>query len=321
MWQTIGHSWAVEHLERSLITNRIARANLFTGPANIGKTHLALEVAAALNCRGTEPPCGICRDCLQTSAGTYADLLLVEPDDGRIKIDQIRDLQYELALSPHEGRWRVCILTDFHTTTTEAANALLKTLEEPPSRVVLLLTALDPGLLLPTIVSRCRLLPLRPVPAQTIADALVTRYRADPDTAQKVARLAAGRVGWAIRALEDSSLLEQQEQDVEMLLMLISKGQAAKIQAAEAVAKRDDVRPVLHAWQTVWRDIMLIAAGRDDLVVKLGHNMELRKVAHQVSLDQARRAISRAQDALAQIEQNVNARLALETMLLSWNYL
>lgn len=322
MWQTIGHAWAVAYLQRTIETDRIAHATLMTGPAEIGKRHLALEYAAALQCRSEgERPCGVCRDCAETLAGTHADLLLVEPDNGRIKIDQVRQIQHELALRPHSGRWRVCIVTDFETTTTEAANALLKLLEEPPPYAVLLLIALDPGLLLPTIVSRCRLLPLRPVPTQEIAQALEDRYQVEPVQAHEIAQLSAGRVGWAIRACQDATLVEQHAADVQTLLTLMPKGPAARLSAAEELAKRPDVRPVVFDWQIVWRDIMLLAAGcPEPMIVNQRQLPALRELAAKVGLQRAHAAATRAQDVIGQIAQNVNPRLALETMLLSWQY-
>jgi DNA polymerase-3 subunit delta' len=322
MWQTIGHAWAVAYLQRTLETGRIAHATLLTGPSEIGKTHLALEYAAALQCRaGQEGPCGVCRDCVETLAGAHADLLMVEPDNGRIKIDQVRQVQHELALRPHNSRWRICLVTAFETTTTEAANALLKLLEEPPAHAVLLLTALDPGLLLPTIVSRCRVLPLRPVAAGEIARALVERYQADPVRAREIAQLSAGRVGWAIRACQEPTLVEQHDADVRMMLELVPQGPAARLQAAEELAKRPDVRLAVFEWQIAWRDIMLLAAGcQEQLIVNQKQLPALRQLAHKIGLGQARIAASRAQEVIGQIAQNVNPRLALETMLLSWRH-
>ena len=200
MWGTIGHEWAAEFLRRAIDGQQVAHAYLFTGPANVGKTHLALEFASALNCTGDAPPCSSCSVCRRTAEGTHPDVTLVEPDGDRIKIDQVRGLRRQLALSPHEGPWRVCIIAEFQAATVEAANAFLKTLEEPPSRVVIILTATDASLLLPTIVSRCQTLALRAVPMERIECALVEQWKESEDRARLIARLSGGRVGWAIRA-------------------------------------------------------------------------------------------------------------------------
>jgi len=318
MWQTIGHEWAVELLQRAVQTGHIAHAYLFTGPANIGKTHLAKELAAALNCTGDVPPCGACRACIKIARQAHPDLAFVGPDGAKIKIDQMRQVQHELALSPYEGRWRVCLITDFQTATVEAANALLKTLEEPPSRVVMILTATDASLLLPTIVSRCQVLPLRAVPHQSIERALIERWSEPAELARTLARLSAGRIGWAIRAAQDPSLLAERKRRLEELLGLLRQGRAGKIQAAERLGKSDDLSEVMRLWQTWWRDVTLVCSGCEELVVNLDHLEALRLQARHHELAAAETATRSIESALEQLEQNVNPRLVLEVLLLSW---
>jgi len=158
VWQVVGHEWAVELLKRSLTNGRVAHAYLLTGPPQIGKTTLALNFAQALNCQNPEGPCGECLSCRKIAHGTHPDVRVIEGQGGTIKIDQIRALQRQAALSCTEGRWKVFILRQMERATTEAANCLLKTLEEPPAHVILVLTASEADALPPTIVSRCQVL-------------------------------------------------------------------------------------------------------------------------------------------------------------------
>ena len=318
MWDIVGHEWAVDMLRRAIVTQRIAHAYLLTGPTSIGKTHLARQFASALNCTGESRPCGECRACMRTRSGTHPDVTLVEPDGARVKIDQVRDLRRDLALSPVEGRWRVCIVSDFQTATVEAANALLKTLEEPPSRVVLILTAADASLLLPTIVSRCQVIALRAVPANQVKDALVRRYELAPDTAGLLSRLSGGRVGWAVRAATDPGLVEARTQRLADLLVTLGEGRAARIATAERIAKLADLDEVMRLWQTVWRDVLLVGAGLENLIVNLDLAHELRVLAQRFSLIDAERAVRDIESLLVSLQRNVNARLALEVMLLGW---
>jgi DNA polymerase-3 subunit delta' len=227
-------------------------------------------------------------------------------------------LQYDLALSPHEGQWRVCIISDFQTATVEAENALLKTLEEPPSRAVIILTATDASLLLPTIVSRCQVLPLRVAPTEQIARVLIERFDGPEDRARLVARLSAGRVGWALEAMKDDSLLEQRRQRIKELLELVQGGQAARILAAERLSKLAGVSDIVRLWQGWWRDLVLACSGCEELITNQDFLETLRQLAGLYDLAEAEAAVRGAGEALQRFDQNVNTRLALEALLLSW---
>ena len=147
----VGHDWAVDILRAAIRHERVGHAYLITGPAQVGKTTLARTFAQALNCQAADVaarPCGKCRPCQLIAADRHTDVRLLQPEVGSrgnpiIKIDQIRTLQQELSLAAYEARWKVAILRQFEAANASAANAFLKTLEEPPRQVVLLMTATD----------------------------------------------------------------------------------------------------------------------------------------------------------------------------------
>ena len=199
-WPVSGHDWAVLSLDRAVSADRPAHAYLISGPPQIGKATLARSLALALDCQAAESarPCGQCRSCQLINAGKHPDAQLIEPDGARVKIDQVRALQHDLALRPIEGRYRVAIFDQFETATIEAQNALLKTLEEPPDYVVLIVLAADPELLLPTIVSRCQQMPLRPLTIAQVREALIKQWNVEPDQANLLAHFSGGRLGWAV---------------------------------------------------------------------------------------------------------------------------
>jgi len=318
MWHTIGHDWAVELLEHALRNEHIGHAYLFIGQEQIGKLTLATEFAAALNCVGAAPPCRECTACRKTFEGSHPDVLCISPQNGRIKIEQIREMQRQTALSPYEGRLRVCLINDLHTATTEAANALLKTLEEPPARVVILLTAVNQESLLPTVVSRCQILQLRPVPAALIEQTLRRSEGQNAQRAADISRWAAGRIGWALTAARDPDVLSAYQKQTEGLLQILSQGGAERMHSLEQLSKRENLREILKLWQIWWRDVVMAASGNIELVINHDQLSALQSIAREWQLEQAAAAYRGTGEALLMLEQNVNPRAVLELLTLRW---
>ncbi len=318
-WHTIGHEWAVNLLARAAATQP-SHAYLFTGQAQIGKLTLAEDFARALNCTGSEKPCGVCRSCRTITERQHPDVRLVRrlPDKSEILVEQLRDLQHELALRPYEGRWRVALIENMHEANINAANAFLKTLEEPAPPVVLLLTAHSPEAVLPTIRSRCQLLPLRPLPISQVEQALRTRYQVEPERASLLARLSGGRIGWAIEASHDEELLAERNERLQTLIDLLPKGRSARIELAGVLSRNEaEVMSVLDLWLSWWRDLLLVKGHCVDSIVNLDFRERLMRDAERLDLRAIQKYVMAIQAARQQIDQNVNVRLALEVMLLS----
>ena len=166
-WGIIGHEWAVKLLQEQIWKGRLRHAYLITGPDGIGRRTLATRLVQAINCRPSTSegdPCLSCRTCKNIERMAHPDLAIVQAEQrgGVLKVDQVRELQRVLALAPYEASTRAAMLLRFEEANIHAANALLKTLEEPSPSVVILLTAESAETLLPTVVSRCELLRLRP---------------------------------------------------------------------------------------------------------------------------------------------------------------
>lgn len=205
----LGQAKALTLLSRALTSGRLAHAYLFAGPDGVGKTTVALELAAVLFCRDpqADQPCGTCPGCLKFRSGNHPDFLRIRPDGTAIKIDQIRELKKALTFAPFESRQRIVLLEDVHTMRREAGNSLLKVLEEPPADNLLLLAGNAAGSLLDTIVSRCQVIPFTPLPLD-LAAVIIRRHRPELDEAGSaaLAALADGCPGQALAVETDGML-------------------------------------------------------------------------------------------------------------------
>jgi DNA polymerase III subunit delta' len=325
--ELVGHDWAAELLSAAIRHDRIGHAYLITGPAQIGKTTLARTFAQALNCLSGDlasRPCGRCRACTLIAANRHPDVRLLTGEVSErgkltLKIDQIRALQHDLNLAAYEARWKVAILKRFDAATAGAANAFLKTLEEPPSKVILLLTANDADALLPTITSRCRAISLRPLAAATMIDSLQTRHHVPPEQARLLGRLADGRLGWAINAAQDASLLQVRQSQLGWLQEALGGRRVGRFALAEKLSKKPEELPlILQTWLSWWRDLALLAFGDSTTVAisNVDHEVELKRLAASWSPEQIITALRRTAQTITHLERNANTRLVLENLFL-----
>ena len=333
-WNIVGHAWAVDYLQRSVARGHIAHAYLFSGPAGIGKATLALRLAQALICeRGNGEPCLVCRSCKRVASGNHPDVRAIsleaqaarqKPDEAKsreLRIDTVREWQRDIDLRPFEASRRVFILDDADKLNDQAANAMLKTLEEPPPYAVLILIAQGAGDLLPTIVSRCRVLRLRPVARHEITVALAARYQLAAPEAGLIAAWSGGRTGWAFRAAEDPGMLAEQRAELDTLVDLRGASRVARLKWAEERAKeyRGDqfvVLAVLHLWQSWWRDVLLSGNGCANAMTYQDRADELRAVAAAVPLANVHAFLRHLDHVREQLADNVNPQLALENLVL-----
>jgi DNA polymerase-3 subunit delta' len=323
MWQVIGQDKILSLLDHSLKTNAIAHAYLLVGPRHVGKGTLAVNLAQALNCDGQEVPCSECRSCQRILEGKHADVTPIGLN-GRteIGIDDIRGLQHSANLPPYEGKCRVFIIYDAEYLSTEAANSLLKILEEPPPRVVWLLLAADEEQLLPTIVSRCQRLELKPVPSERVQEVLVNSYNVDADKAKLLTQLCHGRLGWALSALADCDILERRSQRIDRLTSLLTAGLEQRFAYAQEVANqfsqdRKTWAEVIEIWLDWWRDLMLIKGGCQEAIINVDYETVLEEQAKGVNLSKIKEFLTSLGLLQEAISKNVNTRLAFEWLMLS----
>lgn len=321
-WNILGHEWAVTLLRAHITRGNLHHAYLFTGPIGVGRRTLAIRFTQAINC--TEPdnagnPCQACRTCKRIENAQHPDLTIVQAErEGEIlKIEQIRELSRSLSLSPYEAQYRVAQLLRFEEANQSAANALLKTLEEPPAKVILMLTAESSDRLLPTIVSRCEVLRLRPLSLDVLQRGLQTQWGVTPEEAKLLAHISGGRPGYALRLHRDPNLLEQRESRITQLYQLLSANRVERFAEGEKLAKdKDNLRQILSLWLTLWRDVMLRSAGANAPITNLDQMDKIDQLAANCGLEKAQFMVSQIQRTLELVDRNVNTRLATEVLLL-----
>ncbi|MDP7586396.1 MAG: DNA polymerase III subunit delta' [SAR202 cluster bacterium] len=331
MWTIFGQDHLLNRLEPSLKQRRQSHAYLLCGPPHVGKMALAINLSQAVNClEGPGVPCGSCTQCARIAAGHHADILTLVPGQGEegrspktvIGIDAIKEVIHRVSLNPFEGQFSVVIIDGAESMSDEAANALLKTLEEPPPNTMFLLLTADEGAILPTVRSRCQSMNLIPIPKNQMVERLIESHQATPEMADQLFRLSRGCLGWAIGALEDRQVLEQRQADLEKMQETLDAGLETRFTYANEVASlfgsdRDAAKDLLALWLRWWRDLLLIKEGAEEFLHNSDHAESLKSQASGLSTTEIVQFTNRLMQTLSNLDSNVSPRLAMEVLMLN----
>lgn len=321
-WDMLGHEWAVNLLREHVVQGNFRHAYLITGPQGIGRRTLALRFTQALNCpQPLSPgePCRTCRTCAQIENMQHPDLSIVQAEQigSVLRVDQVRDLLPSLSLAPYQARYRIALFLRFEEANASAANALLKTLEEPPERVVLLLTAESAERLLPTIVSRCEMLRLRALNLDSLTRGLQERWEVPKADARLLAHLSNGRIGAALNLHRSPEQLKQRQVWLQDHHRLLSASRLRRFEYAESLAKdKQRLLPALEVWQSLWRDVFLRASGSSVAITNLDWTDEIDALANSLGSEPAIRMVSFIQRVMGLVDRNINPFLASEVLML-----
>lgn len=328
MQQVVGNPQAQAILERALASGQLRHAYLLHGPAGVGKFTLAMAFAQAALCQRRQPgeaePCGECAACRKVAHGNHPDLTLIEPPDGKrwVSIDDVREALQIASLAPSESAHRIVIVPDAERIQERTANTLLKMLEEPPEGVIFLLLVNDADTVLPTILSRCQLIALRPLSFEEVSQALRERWGVAPDAAARLAGLANGRLGWAVRAHERPEEQAERERLLERIIALVGAPTDERLRSVGAIGSDNaSARAALDLWIGWWRDVTLAANGAHALTSAGAARSEAERIGTAIGAEPARAFLYLLLAALASMDVNANPRLTLENLALALPHL
>ncbi len=334
----IGHQKITDFLTGSIKSGRLAHAYLFVGPSQVGKKTVALEFIKNLQCQKPKNSsqgfsfCGECESCQKIEKDFHPDILKIEAggqalltnesDDSvleksiknqEIKIEQIRQLQHQVNLSPFFAPCKAVIIDGAEQMTQEAANCLLKTLEEPPPKSLLILISSNWQRLLPTIISRCQLIKFSSVKSDLILQGFKKLGFGDDLKTRQAVKFAGGRPGAAINFLKDTNSGGHQEQAVKELKKILEKDLVEKFKFAQKLSQNIFwAQRVLGDWLIWFRDQMLLLVGVSNLGV-----FNEKSALSGYSLSQIRDIIKNIQEAqILLAESGFNARLILENLMI-----
>lgn len=317
----VGQEQIKEHLQNAISTGKISHAYIIEGERFAGKEFIAQVFAMALQCeeKGTEP-CQECRSCRQALSGNQPDIIrIVHEKPGAISVDDIREqLNGSVAIKPYSSPYKIYIINDAEKMTTQAQNALLKTLEEPPAYVVILLLTSNAEALLPTILSRCVTLHMKPVPDALVKSFLMSQMQIPDYKAEVCAAFARGNIGKA-KHLAASEDFEQIEEEALSLLKYIREMDVNEMAAAikkisDYQMDMGDYLDILAVW---YRDVLLFKATKDaNHLIFREEFQNIKRVAARTSYEGIESVIKALGRAKKRLEANVNFELTMELLFL-----
>ncbi len=314
-----GQDRAVQNLKQSLQRDKLHHAYLFSGPEGIGKKKTALELAKALNCDrpGPEGGCDQCPSCQKIQKGIHPDFIHLKPEGVNIRIEQIRNLGQQLAYGPALGRFRLCLLDMASDLNEPAANAFLKTLEEPPPGTLFVLLVRDPGELLPTLVSRCMAIGFNPLSLSLITEKLMEEKGLSKEEAQALSLVSGGSLGRAFEFLK-TNFWKKQEAWINQLEGFPQAGPAQLFAWAKSwLGSREESQENLEIGQWCLRDLIWVQAGLEEKVSLLPHLKErVRTLAFSLPHSVWLKRLTLLSQAAVYNAQNVNAQLNWEVLFL-----
>ncbi|MFH1610858.1 MAG: DNA polymerase III subunit delta' [Patescibacteria group bacterium] len=335
-WQVIGHKHITSYLEQAIISDRLVHAWLFHGPKMIGKRKLAKQFAKTLLCfQGHENkenlnniPCNQCEQCVEFNKKIHPDFFTVEKgkQEKNISVEQIRELKNRLSSKSLFKSYKIAIIYNADSLSLSASNALLKTLEEPLGKTIIILIAQKIDTLPKTILSRTQKIKFLPVAQKEIYEYLIKERNVEHNLALNLASLADGKPERAMIFLNNQALLQSYTNSINTFLKLISAKEHQKISFVEELIgdqkkiadKINIISPLLNLWQTMFRDILLLKFSSSAKIINISAKQELIKLGPYFSSEKLHGINVNIEKTKRYLNQNVNPKLALENLILNF---
>lgn len=319
-----GQNRVIDALKRSIAANRVAHAYLFEGPDGCGKKTTALALIQTLFCKEPQngDACGICPSCRKLVSGNHPDLHLLQPlpDKRDISIEQIRELQHALALRPFEASRKACLIEPAERMNEKSANALLKTLEEPPGHAIIILLAVQADSLLSTIRSRCQHLRFGPLDDVSVAS-LLTQQGMDPEKASEMAALAEGNME-RVQDLEETSDCTRRQELLELLSQVSTRRVSTVFDFAESLSGgREEALATFNLFVSLLRDLLLVSSAGQIGIANRFLQTQLDTEADRFTPSGAIGALELALESRRAVLGNANAKLSFEHFLFGYDRL
>lgn len=318
----LGQEYAAGVFENILKTNRLAHTYIFAGPEGVGKLTFAKRLAQILLCK-EKSGCGQCRYCQQAERLSHPDLRVIEVPKGAkyIPIDAVREMEASLYLKPYQADYKIFIINNAEYMATEAASALLKTLEEPPSYALLILVTARPETMLATVLSRGQLIRFRPLPDEILNRLYAREGKMEPAEARFWNYLADGSIGW-LNILKKSELIGQREQLIQSMLdhdkrnsLLLGETimEMARAHTKKLQDTRENIIQIFKILGFYLRDALILKLGGEKVTRLINQDKKtlLERLKEKYSYEQIIKALNTLQTAERQIRLNVNPNLVL----------
>ena len=319
--QVIGHESIIQHLQNAISAQKVSHAYIFYGEEGMGKKTLANAFAKTLQCEENGiRSCDRCKSCMQADSGNHPDIIRVTHEKLSIGVDDIRiQVNADILVKPYDSRYKIYIIDDADKLTEQAQNALLKTMEEPPEYAVILLLVSNLTSLLPTILSRCVQLNLKPVDKTVIKEFLMERHHIPDYKAEVAAAFSSGNVGKAIK-YASSEDFEKMKEEILHILKYIDEMELHEVISGLKVltANKPVIEDYIDLMMLWYRDVVMYKATLDpDLLLYREEISFIKQQANKRSYENVEKIISGMEKAKIRLKANVNFDIAIELMLLT----